>query len=180
MFTHAKSQESYTLPEALKLARTQNLMLKTARFEMEMAQSDIITAGLRLNPTLENESLQLMKPSEFASSTPWYNGQNREVFWHISKPFQWAGQRKFTIEAANKSYAHANENYASLERELFLEVAQKWLLVWTTQKQLDIIYSAKSNIDSLMNINQKRYQNQVITQTELFRTELLAKQYAIQ
>ena len=52
--------------------------------------------------------------------------------------------------------------------------------VWTTQKQLQIIQTAKNNIDSLTDINQRRYQNQVITQTDLFRTELLAKQYEIQ
>lgn len=72
------------------------------------------------------------------------------------------------------------EEYANVERELILEVTLKWLEVWTTQKQLQIIQTAKNNIDSLTDINQRRYQNQVITQTDLFRTELLAKQYEIQ
>lgn len=49
-----------------------------------------------------------------------------------------------------------------------------------TVLELQIIQTAKNNIDSLTDINQRRYQNQVITQTDLFRTELLAKQYEIQ
>lgn len=180
MIFHVNAQEVYTLQEALRTAKIQNLMLKTEQYEVEFAKSDVLSAKLRLNPTLENESIQLMKRSEFANNTHWYDGQNREVFWHISKPFQWAGQRKNTIDVANKSLLFSEEEYANVERELFLEVAQKWLEVWTTQKRLGIIQIAKNNIDSLMDINQRRYQNQVITQTDLFRTELLAKQYAIQ
>ena len=180
MSIHVNAQKNYTLQEALKTAKSQNPTLKTEHYEVEFAKSDVISAKLRLNPTLENESIQLMRRSEFANNTHWYDGQNREVFWHISKPFQWAGQRRNTIAVANKSLLYTEEEYANVERELFLEVAQKWLDVWTTQKQLDIIQTAKNNIDSLMDINQRRYQNQVITQTDLFRTELLAKQYAIQ
>src|SRR5690554_3658 len=177
---HVAAQEVYTLQEALKTAKTQNQMLKSEQYEIEFAKSDVLSAKLRLNPTLENESIQLMKRSEFANNTHWYDGQNREFFWHISKPFQWAGQRKNTIDVANKSLLFTEEEYANVERELFLEVALKWLEVWTTQKQLQIIQTAKNNIDSLTDINQRRYQNQVITQTDLFRTELLAKQYEIQ
>lgn len=72
------------------------------------------------------------------------------------------------------------KNYSETKRNLFSEVAARWLEVWTAQKQLDIIEIAKSNIDSLVLTNQLRYKNQVITQTDLLRTELLAKQYAIQ
>ena len=52
--------------------------------------------------------------------------------------------------------------------------------VWVAQKQVEILQIAKENTDSLVRTNQRRYKSQVITQTELFRTELLAKQYAIQ
>src|SRR5690554_1192687 len=180
IIVHVNAQENYTLQDALKAARSNNPTLKAEQYEVEFAKSDVLSAKLRLNPTLENESIQLMRRSEFANNTYWYDGQNREVFWHISKPFQWAGQRRNTIAVANKSLSFTEEEYANVERELFLEVAQKWLDVWTTQKQLEIIQTAKNNIDSLTEINQRRYQSQVITQTDLFRTELLAKQYAIQ
>lgn len=180
MIIHVNAQENYSLKEALKLAKAQNPMLKTEQFEIEFAKSDVISSKLRLNPSFSNESIQLMRRSEFENNTHWYNGQNREVFWQISKPFQWAGQRRNAIDVAHKSLLFTEEEFANIERELFLEVAQKWLDVWTTQKHLEIIQTAKNNIDSLTNINQRRYQNQVITQTDLYRTELLAKQYAIQ
>jgi outer membrane protein, heavy metal efflux system len=59
-------------------------------------------------------------------------------------------------------------------------IMNKWIEVWSAQKKLALIQTAKSNIDSLVNINQYRYAKQVITQIDLYRTELLGKQYALQ
>lgn len=176
----AKAQSNYTLQQALQTARSNNPILKSEQFNINIAQTDIITAKLRPNPILNNQSLQLMQPSQFPVNTEWYNGQNRQVWWQLTKPFQIAGQRKYKIDLANKNVSFAEKNYSETERNLFADVAAKWLEVWTTQKQLDIILIAKNNIDSLVLTNQIRYKNQVITQTDLFRTELLSKQYDIQ
>lgn len=174
------AQTNYTLQKALQTARTNNPTLKTEQFNIGISQADIITARLRPNPSLNNQSLQLIQPSKFPTNTNWYNGQNRQVWWQLTKPFQVAGQRKYKIEVANQNLKLSEKNYADTERNLFAEVANKWLEVWTGQKQLDIIQTAKKNIDSLVLINQLRLKNQVITQTDLYRTELLSKQYAIQ
>lgn len=176
----ANAQNNYTLQKVLQTARANNPYLKTEQLNIGIAETDIITAKLRPNPILNNQSLQLMQPSQFPASTNWYNGQNRQVWWQLTKPFQVAGQRKYKIDIANKNVSFAEKNYTETERNLFSEVAAKWLEVWTAQKQLEIIQIAKSNIDSLVLTNQIRYKNQVITQTDLYRTELLSKQYAIQ
>lgn len=176
----AKAQSNFTLQQALQTAKANNPILKTEQFNIGIAQTDIITAKLRPNLILNNQTIQLMQPSQFPANTNWYNGQNRQVWWQLTKNFQVAGQRKYKIDVANKNVAFAEKNYTETERNLFSEVAAKWLEVWTAQKQLDIIQIAKSNIDSLVITNQNRYKNQVITQTDLFRTELLSKQYAIQ
>jgi len=175
-----KAQENYSLQKALQTARTNNPYLKTEQLNIGITQTDIITAKLRPNPILNNQTLQLMQPSQFPVNTDWYHGQNQQVWWQLTKPFQIAGQRKYKIDVANKNVLFAEKNYAETERNLFADVAVKWLEVWTAQKQLDIISTAKNNIDSLVLTNQIRYKNQVITQTDLFRTELLSKQYAIQ
>ena len=176
----ANAQNNYTLQKALQTAKANNPYLKTEQLNIGIAQTDIITAKLRPNPILNNQSLQLMQPSQFPASTDWFNGQNRQVSWQLTKPFQVAGQRKYKIDVAKKNVSFAENNYLETERNIFSEVASKWLEVWTAQKQLEIIQIAKSNIDSLVLTNQIRYKNQVITQTDLFRTELLLKQYAIQ
>lgn len=174
------AQNIYTLQKALQTARTNNAYLKTEQLNIGIAQTDIITAKLRPNPILNNQTLQLTNPTYFPTNTNWYNGQNRQVWWQLTKPFQVAGQRKYKIDVANKNVSLAEKNYSETERTIFSEVASKWLQVWTAQKQLEIIQIAKSNIDSLVLTNQIRYKNQVITQTDLYRTELLSKQYAIQ
>jgi len=175
-----KAQEKYSLQKALQTARANNQYLKTEQLNIGIAQTDIITAKLRPNPILNNQTLQLMQPSQFPANTDWYNGQNRQVWWQLTKPIQIAGQRQYKIDVANKNVSFAEKKYTETERNLFAEVAAKWLEVWTAQKQLEIIQIAKSNIDSLVLTNQIRYKNQVITQTDLFRAELLSKQYAIQ
>lgn len=177
---NAAAQEKYSLQQALQKARTNNPILKTERFEIGIAETDIISAKLSPNPTFHNESLQLMQSEHFFPETEWSNSHNREMLWEISKPFRIAGQRKHEISVARKHVSAAEKSYSETERNLFLDVATKWLEVWTAQKQLDIIQIAKANIDTLLNTNQIRYDNEVITQTDLIRTELLAKQYAIQ
>lgn len=176
----AAAQYHYTLQQALQTARTKNPALKTEKFNIAIAQTDLITARIRSNPTLNNQSLQLMQPSRFPADAHWPNRQNRQVWWQLTKSFQVAGQRRYKIDAANKNFAFAEKSYTEIERNLFLEVAAKWLEVWSAQKQLDILSTAKGNIDSLVTTNQIRFKNQVITQTDLYRTELLSRQYAIQ
>lgn len=176
----AKAQSSYTLQQALQTARANNPALKTEQFNIGIAQTDIITAGLRPNLVLNNQTLQLIQPAQFPAHTPWNNGQNRQVWWQLTKSIQLAGQRKYKIDVANKQFAFTEKNYTETERNIFADVAAKWLEVWTAKKQLEILITAKGNIDSLVMTNQNRYKNQVITQTDLYRTELLSKQYAIQ
>lgn len=177
---HLKAQEDYTLQQALQTAKIHNPNLKTEQFNVRMAESDVITAKIRPNLVFSHESLQVVESSEFAPQTSWHNNQNREMLFELSKPIQIAGQRKNKIAFANQSFSLEEKTYSETERNLFLDIANKWLEVWEAQKQLQLIESAKVNIDSLLYTNQVRYRNQVITQTDLFRTELLAKQYAIQ
>lgn len=175
-----KAQDPISLKKALQAARAGNPTLKAEQYNANLAQADIITARLRPNPTLNNQTLQLLRSSNFPAGTDWHNGQNRQVWWQLTKPFQVAGQRRYKIELAEKSAAYAEKNYAETERRLFLDVANGWLDVWAAQKQSDIIRVAKNNTDSLVAVNRLRLKNQVITQADLIRTELLAGQYALQ
>lgn len=104
-----KAQENYTLQKALQTARNNNPILKTEQLNISIAQTDIITAKLRPNPILNNQSLQLMQPSQFPANTDWHNGQNRQVWWQLTKPFQIAGQRNYKIEVANKNVSFAKK-----------------------------------------------------------------------
>ena len=97
------AQKRYSLQEALQTAKIHNAVLKTEKFNIAAAEADIISARVRPNPNLHNEYLQLLRSSEYADNTQWYNGKNREMFWELSKPFQLAGQRKYQIDLAQKN-----------------------------------------------------------------------------
>jgi len=176
----AKAQTNYTLQKTLQTARANNPVLQTEQFNNGIAQTNIITAKLRPNPILNNQSLQLMQPSFFPANADWHNRQNRQIWWQLTKPIQWPMQRLYKIDFAKNYYNFTTKKYFETERNVFLDVANKWLEVWMAQKRMNIILIAKSNIDSLVITNQLCYKNQGITDTDLFRTELLSKLYAIQ
>lgn len=181
VFSHtAKAQEKYTLQRALQTAKASNPFLKTEQFAIGIAQAEAITSKQWYNPKLGLNYINIASQKNAAPNSDLYSAINNQYAFQLGKTFQVAGQRKHKIDMAGKNIAFAEKSYAETERNLFLEVAQKWLEVWVAQKQLDILTSAKNNIDSLVITNQNRYKNQVITQTDLYRTQLLSKQYAIQ
>lgn len=173
-------QQNFTLQKALYTAKQSNIQLKSERLNIEQARADVVTAQLKLNPTLNNQSLQLMSASHLAANSDWYQNANRQVWWQFTKQFQVAGQRENKIDLAKKNVQLAEKNLIEYERNLYFDVANKWLEIWALRKQGKIIQEAKSNIDSLVLINKLRLKNQVITETDLLRAELLARSYVIQ
>lgn len=180
LFETVSAQTNYSLQQALQAAKTNNPNLKREQFNVNVAETDIVTASLRPNPVLNNQSLQLIKASKFPENSNWSNHLNRQVWWQVTKPFQMPQLRKNKIDYANQNVILNQKAYTETERNLFQDVASKWLDVWSARKQLDILNIAKSNIDTLVNINKVRLKNQVITTTDLARTELLANQYSVQ
>ncbi|MNU50417.1 Outer membrane efflux protein [compost metagenome] len=170
----------YNLQKALQTARNNSPLLKPQQYNVAIAEADVVTASLRPNLILNNQTLNLVQPSHFPANTNWYSGQNRQVWWQLTKPFQLPAQRKYKIKVAEQNVLLEQKVIKEAERNLFQDVAIQWLDVWTTRKQLDLLMVAKSNTDSLVVVNQLRYKNQVITETELIRTSLLADQYALQ
>ena len=175
-----KAQTVYTLQRALQTAKSNNPLLRREQFNAEISQADIVTAQLRPNPILNNQSLQLAQPNPTQDRGSWYKSANRQTWWQVTKPFQLPVQRENKIRFAEQNVILTQKQYKETERNLFQVVAQKWLDAWAARKQLDILSKAQSNIDSLTTINKLRLKNQVITTTDLSRTELLASQYALQ
>lgn len=180
LYQPLNAQTPFTLEQVLQTAKRNNPVLKSEHYNVAIAESDVLSAELRPNLVLSNETIHIANSSDFENSSSWGNPENREVLWQLSKTFQIMGLRKNKINVAQKSAQLSQKEYTEIESDILFEVAEKWNEVWTAQKQLELIKSAKDNIDSLVITNQHRYRNQVITQTDVFRTELLAKQYALQ
>jgi cobalt-zinc-cadmium efflux system outer membrane protein len=176
----ATAQTSYSLPAALDTARNNSPVLKARHMNIDAAQADVITAKLRPNPILNNQTVQLVSSDHFAAGTRWSSNQNRQVWYQVTKPIQWPNQRKYKIETANKDAVIANNAYEEDVRNLSLNVGNSWINCWVLKKRLALLNNSKSNLDTLVRINELRYKDQVITQTDLIRTKVLLDQYNLQ
>ncbi|MBN9285420.1 MULTISPECIES: TolC family protein [Flavobacterium] len=173
------SQTVYDIKTALQTAKANNRELKTEQLNVQVAQADVVTAKLRPNLSLNNQTLQLAESAHYAPDTKWSNSQNRQVWWQLTKQFQLPSQRKNKIDVANKGVAVTEANYKDFERNLLTEVAMNWLDVWLSQKKWQTALMAKNNWDTLVTVNKSRLKNQVITTTDYSRTELVASQYNV-
>ncbi|MBS1634382.1 MAG: TolC family protein [Bacteroidetes bacterium] len=180
VFLHVEGQQTISLPQAISLSREKNPLLKVELFNLDIARADIVTAKLHPNPVLNNQSLQLMRPSLFPENTNFTNAKNRQIWWQLTKPFELPALRKYRIEFAEQGANLAQKNYTESERSIFYNVANTWLDAWYAKVNLDLIKKAQGNIDSLVYINQFRLKNQVITSTDVIRAQLLADQYNLQ
>ncbi|SFD18264.1 outer membrane protein, cobalt-zinc-cadmium efflux system [Chitinophaga sp. CF118] len=174
------AQTTYTLAAAIDTARLSSPVLKARYMNIGASQADVITAKLRPNPNLNNQTLQLISSDHFAPDTRWSSKDNRQVWYQVTKPIQWPNQRKYKIETANKDVVLANNAYQEDVRNLSLQVGSSWITCWVLKKRLALLNDSKSNLDTLVKINELRYKNQVITQTDLSRTRVLLDQYNLQ
>lgn len=176
----AAGQTIYTLNQALGTAKANNLSLKSISYNTSIAEGDVVTARLRANPSLNNQTLQLAKPGNFAQDTRFYDPHNRQVWWQLTKPVALNNQRKYRLEVAHRSLKSAEQSYLDAERNILLDAGNKWLDAWYNKETLDLFAKAKENIDSLVQIQRIRLKNQVISNSEFSRTQLLSAQYALQ
>ncbi|NBA75593.1 TolC family protein [Emticicia sp. ODNR4P] len=174
------AQNVINLTQALKTATEQNPYMKVGALGVDVSKADIVSAKLRPNPILNNQSLQALTPSQLTNNPKLLTGESMQTWWQLTKEFQLSGQRKNRIDYANQNVKLAEKEYAEFQRGLYTDVAFKWVEAWNTRKQIDLLKTAVNNIDTLVTINSYRFKKQIITETELYRTQLIAKQYKIQ
>ena len=167
LLTSMQAQTRLTLQQALSAAKSNSPFLKPVQLNTAIAQGDVVSAGLRPNPVLNNQTLQLMNEKNFVPDTKFYNPRNRQVWWQLTKQFQVSGQRKYKLDVATKNVTVTEKVYADAERNILSAAGNKWLDVWINKVNLDLIQEAKINIDSLVKIQEIRLKNQVISSSEL-------------
>ena len=176
----ANSQTTYSIQGALASARTNNPFLKTEGYNINIAQSDVTTSKLRPNPILNNQTLLLANSKYYPQGTDVHNSINRQVWWQVTRPFQLPALRRSKIEFANQNLNLIQQGFGETVRRFSFDAANQWLETWIIESRLDLLQQAYTNLDSLVKINKARLRNQVITQTDLMRTQLLLEQYNLQ
>src|SRR5690554_2771841 len=85
VFHPLNAQTPFTLEKVLKTAKRNNPVLKSEHYNVAIAESDILSAELRPNLVLSNETIQIANSSDFENSTNYGNPENREVLWQRSE-----------------------------------------------------------------------------------------------
>lgn len=172
---------SLTLKKSLEISVNKNLFLKADKINSDISQSDIVTAGLRPNPVFNNQTLQLLSPSnKMGDSKYLLSSYNRQVWYQITMPIQLMDVRNKKIDFATKNFEITQKNYLETVRNQYYNVANQWLKIWKIKMENKILLEAKETVDTLVHINTNRYKNQAITPIELIRTQLLSDQYRLQ
>ena len=177
---HSYAQSFYSIQSAVITAKSNSPLLKAEGYNINLAQGNLTTARLHTNPALNNQSLQLMNSKYYPAGTEFSNPLNRQVWWQLTKPFILPAQRRGRIDIASQSVLLFQKGFSETVRNFSSDVAHQWLSAWIIKSRLDLLDQAYTNIDSLVKINRARLRNQVITQTDLIRTELLQDQYKLQ
>jgi len=159
-------QNNLSFKEALNIAQRNNLRYQAEKLKIEVAKADIKTATIRPNPSFNISWQQIPTLRYAAENSSLFASDNRQLNYQVSQMIPIANQRKYKIRQANENYRLNELMLNDFQRNLFGEVAQKWLDVWFAEIKLKIIDKAKVNSDSLLNINNIRLKNQVITSTE--------------
>ena len=172
-------QVTYTFLAALAKSKENNPLLKSEILNLEAARFEILTAGLRPNPSLNNQTLQQLDSKYYPTNTSWHDPLNRQVWYQVTKPFQLDNLRGKKIEFAKQELNVTEKAYFETERNVLHQTATQWLDTWYAYIVFNTIEKTLKNVDSLNVINDNRYKNQVITQSDLVRTQLLAEQYRL-
>jgi outer membrane protein, heavy metal efflux system len=178
--TNLHAQSFYTLQSAVVTAKSNSPLIKSEGYSINLAQGDVRTAKLYTNPVLNNQTLVLTNSKYYPSGSEFGQPINRQIWWQVTKPFVLPSHRRNRIDFASQNVLLYEKNFHETVRNFSSDVANQWLNAWVIKSRLDLLDQAFTNIDSLVKINRARLRNQVITQTDLIRTQLLQDQYNLQ
>jgi len=179
-YSPAAGQVTYTLSTAVNSARANSPQLKAMYLNVAASKVDVTTASLRPNPKLNNQTLLLADRSRFEQGTRIISGENRQVWWQLTKTVQWPGQRKLKIAAANSDAGVARAVYEEQIRNVSFEVGKSWIGCWMLKNKIALLSETSRSLDSFTTATNSHRTEQAIPQSELLRTRLLAEQYSVQ
>lgn len=177
--TNNHAQEIYSLSKAIETAVENSIDLQIERYNVDLAATEIIDARTRANINVENEILQFAKQSDFEANTKRFDPLNRDSFWKITKPIEWFGQRSNKIMLAEKALTIEESKYLEAVNNVYVEVANKWLEVWSLQKIENDLTEQLENLNIRIGEESDYYSNEDRTTAEVLRMEIYAKQFDI-
>ena len=147
----AGARRSITLSDAVQIFMQQNLQLVAARYDIDTAEAEKLTARLRPNPQLNIASSNL----PINLSGPLFKEQTYD--YGLSQTFELGGKRSKRIDAANANADLARGQFEMVVWQLINDLKRKFYTVLLNESLLNL---AKEN--------QKTFDETIKHTTELF------------
>jgi len=145
-----------------------NLELKARRFDIDIAEAELITARLRENPELV-VGYENFKPGGFYS-------EETETAVGVEFVIEGPGKRRIRIAEATQASRAAAFEFEDAIRDLVLEVQEAAIEVMLAEEGLALAQVNLETAASIVELNEARYRAGDIDGVELRRTRLLLPQ----
>ena len=164
--TPAPAAPPLTLERAVDRFLARNLAVEAARYRVDAARAERVTAHLRPNPslTLSAEDVKLSGP------TP--AGELYEVTSSLSYPIELGDKRRFRVEAADASISLAEVQLADVMRQRLTEVKRAFYDVVLARTARDHALETRRTFDTLVDFNRVRVEEGAVAEGELLKVRL--------
>lgn len=167
-----------SIDRAVAVALDRNLDLIAQRFDVDLASAQVMTAGLRANPTLSlGADYQDLLGSHFQND-PSSGAGPPEFNARLDYPFDIAGKRRKRLEIALGDRSISELLLLNAVRELSFQVRSACIDVLQAETVLELGRRQLETLESVVEINAVRVRDGDLAEAELMRTRLAARQVA--
>ena len=154
-----------SLDEALALFLKQNLDLLTAKYGIESAKGQQITARLFPNPVLTVGTLSAMTSSQTVD-------RSGQIATQVQQLFEMAGKRGFRIESAGFGTQSVEASFEDALRQLSFTVKDAYYRVQLAQRRLALAEENRDRFTRILEVNSIRFKKGYIAEVDLIRIRL--------
>jgi cobalt-zinc-cadmium efflux system outer membrane protein len=162
----ASPKKELTLGDAIDVFLQQNLAIVAARYEVETADAEKLTARLRPNPEFDASFDDL--PLDF--SGPFFREQ--EISYGISQTFELGGKRRKRINAANANAELARANFQVTMWQLTNDLKRKFYTVVLAEDLLKLAEDNEKTFGEILRHSTELVQQGEIAGLDLRRIEV--------
>ena len=164
--TQTQGKKSITLNDAVSIFLQRNLQLVAARYDIEMAEADKLTARLRPNPAFDASFEDL--PTDFSGKF----FKEQEIAYGISQTFELGGKRSRRIGVANANADLARAQFEATVWQLTNDLKRKFYAVVLAQSLLKLSNENQTTFEETLKHSNELYQLGEISGLDLRRLEV--------
>ena len=160
------ARRSITISDAVQIFMQQNLQLVAARYDIDTAEAEKLTARLRPNPQLNIASSDL----PINLSGPLFKEQTYD--YGLSQTFELGGKRSKRIDAANANANLARGQFEMVVWQLTNDLKRKFYTVLLNESLLNLAKENQKTFDETIKHTTELYQVGEISGLDLKRLEV--------